>query len=201
MSTPHPPPSASHPQLPVTELLAELRAGDENAFDALFPRVYDELRGLAHHKLQFERANHTLNTTALVHEAYERLVRQEVAWQNRAHFFAVAAQAMRRILVNYAVKRKAEKRGGGAVPLPLHEAGPIGGDDAVDLDDVLSIDEALRRLEAFNERGCRVIEYHFFGGLTHEEIAAVMGLSLSTVRRAWRAARAWLRCELGEGRT
>ncbi len=167
---------------PITELLAEARHGKRDALDRLLPLVYDELRRLAHHRLRFERPDHTLNTTALVHEAYLKLVDQErVDWANRSHFFAIAAQAMRRLLVNYAEMRAAVKRGGGAVHLPLEDA-PIAVSDAE---------------ERFNERGCRVVEYRFFAGLSYEEIGEVMGTSPITVRRAWAAAKSWLRRELG----
>jgi RNA polymerase sigma factor (TIGR02999 family) len=188
-------PNAS-PSSNVTALLAAMREGQPGAVDQIVPLVYDELRALAHNKLRYERANHTLNTTALVHEAYERLVNQrEVQWQSRAHFFAIAAQSMRRVLVNYAVKRNAQKRGGGVTPLSFEEDwGPAV--EATDVYDVLAIDGALRRLAAFNERGARVVEYRFFGGLTYEEIAEVMGVSVSTVRRAWATAKAWLHREL-----
>lgn len=181
---------------PITELLAEARHGKRDALDRLLPLVYDELRRLAHHRLRFERPDHTLNTTALVHEAYLKLVDQErVDWANRSHFFAIAAQAMRRLLVNYAEMRAAVKRGGGAVHLPLEDA-PIAVSDA-EAARYLALDEALRRLERFNERGCRVVEYRFFAGLSYEEIGEVMGTSPITVRRAWAAAKSWLRRELG----
>lgn len=166
------------------------------------PLVYGELRALAHKKLQFERDDHTLSTTALVHEAYFRLVNQrDVQWQSRSHFFAIAAQAMRRILVNYAEKHKAAKRGGGVPDLPLQEALDDGEVffSAGRIEALLVIDQALTRLATFNERGCRVVEYRFFGGLTHREVAEVMGLSVSTVRRAWSAAKSWLRREMKSG--
>jgi len=183
----------------VTQLLVEARDGNSEALNELMPLVYDELRALAHEKLRYERDDHTLDTTALVHEAYLRLVNQRtVEWQSRSHFFALAAQAMRRILVNYAEKHKAQKRGGGTPDVPL--------DDALDrgeivfsperIEHLLGVDRALDRLASFNERGCRVVEYRFFGGLTHREVAEVMGLSVSTVRRAWSAAKSWLRREM-----
>lgn len=154
---------------------------------------------MAHHKLRFERASHTLNTTALVHEAYLRLADQRwLQVQDRTHFFAIAAQAMRRILVSYARKHKAAKRGGDAQRVPFDEM--LDSRSFVfsenQADDLLALDEALTRLEAFNERGCRVVEYRFFGGLTHEEVAEVMELSPATVRRAWTLAKMWLRREL-----
>jgi RNA polymerase sigma factor (TIGR02999 family) len=154
---------------------------------------------MAHRKLRFERASHTLNTTALVHEAYLRLADQQWAQvQDRTHFFALAAQAMRRILVSYARRHHAAKRGGNARPAPFDEA--LGTSlhtfSAEQAHDLLALDAALTRLEAFNERGCRVVEYRFFSGMTHEEIAEVMGLSVPTVRRAWTLARMWLRKEM-----
>jgi RNA polymerase sigma factor (TIGR02999 family) len=185
----------------LTQLLLNLTAGEGAALDRLIPLVYDEMRLLAHAKLQFERDSHTLNTTALVHEAYLRLIdQQQVEWRNRAHFFAIVAMAMRRILVNYALERKAAKRGGGSAKISLDEALNTGlgvfSDERID--DVLAIHHALERLETFNERGCRVVEYRFFGGLNYEEIAEVMGVSQPTVRRAWSAAKAWLRREMKE---
>lgn len=185
---------AGPPRSEVTELLAEASDGNRSAFDRLVPLVYDELYQLAGAKLRFERAGHTLNNTALVHEAYVRLVGQRhVEWKGRAHFFALASQAMRRILINYAEARNAKKRGGDAPHINVEAADPISPEVA---EEILALNDALNRLEQFNERGARVIEYRFFGGLTHDEIAEAMGLSEATVRRAWRAARAWLRDEL-----
>lgn len=178
----------------VTALLLDAGSGSREALDRLLPLVYDELRLLAHRRLRGERPDHTLSTTALAHEAWLKLVDQtRVNWQNRAHFLGVAAQAMRRILVNYAEARRAARRGGGAVHVPLDEqleAGVVGDDQ------LLALHEALVRLAAFNPRGAQVVEYHFFGGLTWEEIGEVMDLSPVTVRRAWAAARGWLRLEL-----
>lgn len=167
--------------------------------DRLMPLIYDELRAIAHEKLKFERADHTLSTTDLVNEAFIRLASQrEVTWSSRAHFYAIAAQAMRRILINYAERRNAQKRGGRAAHLPLdthlEDVLSIDTQDEV----LLAIDESLKRMQSFNERGCRVVEYRFFGGLTHDEIAEVMGLSVITVRRAWTSARSWLAAELAE---
>jgi RNA polymerase sigma factor (TIGR02999 family) len=165
----------------------------------VFPLVYDELRRLAHGRLRAERPGHTLNTTALVHEAYLKLVDQtRVEWQSRAHFYAVASTAMRRILINHAEMRRAARRGGDAVVLPLDEAAILIGDDQVD--ELLELDLALERLKTFNPRGADVVVYRYFGGLTHEEIGAVLGVSTITVRRAWKSARSWLRRELGESR-
>ncbi len=186
--------NASERQQAVTRHLIALREGDPEALDRLMPLVYDELRALARKKLRFERPGHTLNTTALVHEAYVRLVDQRrVQWQGRTHFMAVAAQAMRRILVNYAARRNAAKRRGRIARVPLHEAFVFTEERS---DELLALDEALTRMEAFNERGCRVVEYRFFGGMTHEEIADQMGLSVRTVERTWRMARQWLRLEM-----
>lgn len=187
--------SPPSPGSPVTVLLLELGQGDESAFGELLPLVYDELHGLAHGRLRGERAGHTLNTTALVHEAYLKLVDQtRVQWQNRAHFFAIASMAMRRILINYAEARSAAKRGGGVEPVTFVEELQEMTDERAD--ELLALDEALRRLERFNERGAMVVQYRFFGGLTYDEIASVLDVSPITVRRAWSAARAWLRREL-----
>lgn len=177
----------------VTALLHDLR-GDANAVDALMPVVYEELRGIARRQLRHERPGHTLSTTALVHEAYVRLVDQtRVEWQDRAHFFAVAARAMRRILVDHARRRTAQKRGGNQQPIPLDEA-QLAMDAQADL--LLSLDEALDRLAAFSERLAQVVELRFFGGMTEEETAEALGLSARTVRRDWVKAKAWLFKEL-----
>ena len=169
--------------------------GDRHAADQFMPLIYDELRRQAHRYLRRERANHTLQTTALVHEAYLRLVQQrDVSWQNRAHFFALAAQMMRRILVNYAVSRQREKRGGPAETIQL--------DDTIQVEaternvDLIGLDEALNRLEKLDERQARVVELRYFGGLSIEETAEVMSISPATVKREWNMARAWLRAEL-----
>ena len=180
---------------PVTEVLLQVKAGDREALDRLMVLVYDELAALAHQKLGFEATGHTLQTTALVHEAYLKLVDQRrVTWQNRSHFFAVAATAMRRILVNHAEARRAAKRGGGRRALSLEEGQLVAGE--LPDEQLLALDEALARLAQFNERGAKVVEYKFFGGLGWEEIATAMGLSPITVRRAWESARAWLKREL-----
>jgi RNA polymerase sigma factor (TIGR02999 family) len=179
----------------LTLLLLDAQAGKPEALGRLLPAVYEELRALAHQRRRFERPDHTLNTTALVHEAYLRLVDQRRAdWQNRAHFFAVAATAMRRVLLEYARARRAQKRGGGETPLSADGLADVLSDD--EAEEVIALDEALGRLAAFNERGCRVVEYRYFVGLSYEEIAEVMGLSVMTVRRAWEAARAWLHADL-----
>jgi RNA polymerase sigma-70 factor (ECF subfamily) len=179
----------------LTALLEAASGGNVEALNRVFPLVYEELRRLAHNQLLSERDGHTLDTTALVHEAYIKLVDQtRVQWRNRAHFFAIAARAMRRILLNYARARRAEKRGGEPVRIPLEDAGIVVASDR--LDELLALDEALERLQAFNPRGADVIVYGFFGGLSHEEIAEVQRTSVVTVRRAWTAARTWLYREL-----
>jgi len=185
------PPSADQ----LTELLSDASGGNVEALNRCFPLVYDELRKLAHSRLRAESDGHTLNTTALVHEAYLRLVDQtRVQWQGRAHFFAIASRAMRRILINHAEMRRAAKRGGAAPHESFDELG-ISLDDN-QLDDLLALDQALVRLKAFNERGADVVEYRFFGGLTYEEIAEVMGTSAVTVRRTWAVSKSWLHREL-----
>jgi RNA polymerase sigma factor (TIGR02999 family) len=186
----------STPTHEITNLLADLSGGNRDVVDAILPRVYDELQALARGQLRGERAGHTLNTTALVHEAYLKLVRQDrVTWQNRAHFFAIAATAMRRILINYAHKRNAEKRGGGEA-LATFEDGMA--PRSTNADELLALDTALAGLAERDERQSKVVEYRFFGGLTHEEIAEVLGVSVPTVGRDWRFARAWLSRELAD---
>jgi RNA polymerase sigma factor (TIGR02999 family) len=187
----------------ITGLLRDATRGDREAFDRLLPLVYDELRQLARSKLRFERAGHTLTTTALVHEAYLKLIDQtRVEWRGRHHFFAVASEAMRRILIDYAKRRLAAKRGGGAGHIRLDEAPEVAAppaDDAFSLDqahELIALDEALERLAGFNAQGARVVQYRFFGGLTNAEVADVMGTSERTARRAWTVAKAWLRREL-----
>ncbi len=183
----------------VTGLLHRLREDPEGRVaDRLLPLVYEELRAIAASRLRAERAGHTLSATALVHEAYLRLVDQEKSdWKNRAHFFAIAARAMRRVLLDYAIARQAEKRGGGAEVITLAE-----GDAARDsnLDDVIAIDDAVKKLAAVDARAGRVVEQRFFGGLTLEEIAEAEGDSLATINRAWRVARAFLTVELRDFR-
>ncbi len=180
----------------VTELLLGLTDDRERAVDRLFPLVYDELRRLAAARLRAERAGHTLSATALVHEAYLKLVNQDrVDWQNRAHFFAIAARAMRRILMDYAIARNAEKRGGGA---PMVTLGEDSARQEANFDDLLAVNEALSRLGKLDARQERVVELRFFGGLTLEEVAGVLEISLASVNRDWRAARAFLTAELGD---
>jgi RNA polymerase sigma factor (TIGR02999 family) len=178
----------------VSQLLQRWNEGDQGALDQLTPLVYDELRRMARRYMKQQPAGHTLQTTALIHEAYLRLVgQQEKQWENRAHFFAVAAQAMRHILVDYARARKMAKRGGGAHQVSLDEAlviSPEGGDDLVALNDAL---DALAKLD---RRQSQVVELRFFGGLTEEEIGEVLKVSSRTVRSDWRVARSWLMREL-----
>lgn len=178
----------------VTLLLTELTAGNRAVLDELMPLVYEELRRLAHWTLQGERAEHTLNTTALVHEAYLKLARVErLTWKDRAHFFAVCAQAMRRVLVNYALMRKAGKRGGGAPHEPLED---IVAAAHARPDDLLWVDETLSRLEALNPRHARVVECRVFGGMGVRETSEALSIAPATVKRDWVLARAWLTREM-----
>lgn len=179
----------------VTQLLAAWRGGDRAALDALVPIVYRELQRLAHGALRGERPGHTLQTTALVHEAFVHLADARVDWQDRAHFFALAARQMRRILVNHALEKKAAKRGGGAPHASLDEALDIVGTPSAEITD---LDDALRRLEQFDERKARILELHYFGGLTFEEMSAALGLSTTTLDAEMRFAKAWLRDQLSE---
>ena len=180
----------------ITHLLNEWNEGDEQALDRLIPLVYDELRQQAARYLRRERNGHTLNTTALVNEAYLRLVQaKEVRWQGRAHFFAIAANLMRRILVDHARRRDAEKRGGSNIRLTLDETIALAKESDVDL---LAIDEALDKLATIDEMQARIVELRFFSGLSVEETAAALGVSPKTVKRDWSVARAWLRREIGE---
>jgi RNA polymerase sigma factor (TIGR02999 family) len=174
-----------------TEILRAASGGDEQALGRLMPRVYEQLRIMAERHLAHERSEHTLQATALVHEAYLRLVDQtRVEWQSRAHFYAIAAQAIRRILIDHARTRGRQRRGGGAVHIPLDDADPVLGPERSE--DFLALDAALDRLAESDPLRARVVELRFFGGLSHEEIATVLGTSLSTVERHWRFARAWL---------
>lgn len=174
----------------VTRLLLDWSQGDQTAFDLLMPLVYDELRALADRSLRRERSGHTLQGTALVHEAYLRLIDQRrVRWQDRAHFFAVAAQVMRRILVDHARRHGAAKRGGGTPTLPL---GDVAASMPVPDIDLLALDQMLDRLAALDVRQSRIVELRFFGGLTVEETAEALRLSPSTVKNEWSMARAWL---------
>jgi RNA polymerase sigma factor (TIGR02999 family) len=178
----------------VTQLLADWRQGDGEALNALIPLVYDELRRLAHNHLNRERSGHTLQSTALVNEAYMRLVRQDLEISNRAHFFAVSSHLMRQILVDYARRHRAAKRGDGVDHLTLSEAvALLPGKGNFD---VLALDEALNQLGKLDPQQTRVVELRFFGGLSIEETASVVGISQATVKRDWTTARAWLHREL-----
>ena len=178
----------------VTNLLTAWSAGDQRALTALVPLVYDELRELARRLLRYERPGHTLQPTALVHEAYARLIDHDrVQWQGRAHFFAVAAQTMRRVLVEHARKRHAVRRGGDALRVTLDET--LASADRDDVE-VIALDRALHALRALDPTQERIVELRYFGGLTIEETAAVLGSSPATVKREWAVARAWLRREI-----
>ena len=181
----------------ITQLLKDWSDGNQTALDKLMPLVYDELRRQASQFLSKERANHTLQTTALIHEAYLKLIRQnQVEWQNRAHFFALASTAMRRILVDYARERHREKRGGVAENLPIDEAFQIASKEkSVDL---IALDEALNRLAKLDVRQARVVELRYFSGLTNDETAEVLGVSNATVRLDWNLAKAWLKQEISK---
>jgi len=179
----------------ITELLAAWGRGDESALERLMPLVYDELRRLAHRYMNRERPGHTLQTTALVNEAYLRLVNwREVQWQSRAHFFAVSAQMMRRILVDFARDRQYLKRGGGALRVSLSEAASFTEQQGADL---IALDEALTALADVDPRKGQVVEMRFFGGLSVEEVAEVLKVSEETVIRDWRLAKVWLLRQLG----
>lgn len=179
----------------VTQLLQQWSNGQQQALDQLLPQIHGELRKLAASYLRRERPDHTLQPTALVNEAFLKLVDQRAArWQNRAHFFGIAAQAMRRILVDHARAVSASKRGGEWRKVPLEDASLMGPVRDIDL---LALDEALTRLAALDSQQSRVVELRFFGGLTLEETAEVMRLSPATIGREWRMAKAWLSAELG----
>ena len=187
-----------HPDEGVTGLLVDWSRGEREALDALLPLVYDELHRIAERYFRRESAGHTLQPTALVNEAYVRLIDQRrVSWQNRAHFFGVAASLMRRILVDHARKRHAQKRGGGQPGITLQPAS--GWEEAAADVEILDLDVALDALAAFDPRQARVTELRFFCGLDVEETAAVVGISTATVKREWRVARAWLQRELRRG--
>ena len=174
----------------VTQLLVRWRAGDREALAALMPLVYDELRRLAHHYLRQERSDHTLQSTALVHEAYMRLAGQNPPeWQSRAHFFGIAAHVMRQILVEYARSRGAAKRGANAPRLTLDAALIMAQQTEVD---VVALDRALEELSALDAQQGRIVELRFFAGLTIEDTSEVLGISPATVKREWTTARAWL---------
>jgi RNA polymerase sigma factor (TIGR02999 family) len=178
----------------VTQLLADWSRGDDAALAELTPLVYEELRRLAHHYMDGERPDHTLQTTALVNEAYLRLADQtNPNWQSRAHFFAAAARAMRQILVSYARSNRAQKRGGGGARIELDEAAILSPEQSKE---IVDLHEALERLGTLDSRKARVVELKYFGGLNHDEIAEVMKTSIVTVRRDWAFAKAWLYKEL-----
>jgi RNA polymerase sigma factor (TIGR02999 family) len=178
----------------ITRLLVDWNKGNQAALDELLPVVYGELRRLAQSYLSRERTDHTLQATALVHEAYIRLVDQtSVTWQNRAHFFGIASQMMRRILVNHAEAHKAAKRGGGMTRLSLDDAVSFARNKEVDL---IALDDALNRLAEIDAQQSRIVEMRFFGGLTIEETTEALSVSHATVERDWRMAKAWLRREL-----
>lgn len=181
----------------VTDLLANYRAGERGAVERILPVLYDELRELAARELRGERRDHTLQVTALVHEAFLKLVAQDRQdYSNRAHFLAIAAQAMRRVLLHHAEKRRAAKRGGGGARVTLHEAQLFVEDRSAD---VLAVDEALQRLATLDADKARLVELRYFGGMTAEECAEALGMSQRTVEREWRFARAWLRADLTRG--
>lgn len=178
----------------VTRLLQELQSGGPGASDRILPYVYDELRRLAQSYLATERPGHTLSATALVHEAYVKLVNRQALPRDKGEFFAIAAQAMRRILVDHARAKKADRRGGSAARVPLDDA--IAWFEARDVD-VEKLDEALARLAAFDERKARLVELKFFGGLSMQAVADLLDIPLRTAERDWTLARAWLRQEMG----
>jgi RNA polymerase sigma-70 factor (ECF subfamily) len=181
-------------QQEVTQLLADWSRGDDAAFAKLTPLIYEELRRLAHRHMGRQRPDHTLQTTALVNEAYLRLADQtNPSWQNRAHFFAVAARAMRQILVSYARSQQAQKRGGGALKVELDEAALVSPEESKE---IVDLHEALETLATLDSRKAQVVELKFFGGLTYDEMAEVLKISRVTVRRDWDFAKLWLYTEL-----
>ena len=190
MTQPTPSPHA------VTQLLIDCSDGNQDAFNKLYPLVYEELRRLAHRYMSQERPGHTLQTTAVVHEAYLRLIDQKhVQWQNRAHFFAIASQMMRRILITHAQSHAYTKRTGGALKVSLDEAAILSQERATEL---VALDEALKGLTAIDPRRSQVVELRFFGGLSNEEIAEVLKISPNTVTRDWNVAKAWLYREMNK---
>jgi len=189
---------ADQTQPEITRLLLAWEGGDGEAFDKLIPLVYPELRRLAHRYMSREAADHTLQTTALIHEAYLRLIgAQEIRWQNRAHFFAISAQLMRRILVDFARRRLYQKRGGDVQKIPIADDLAVSAEPEMDL---LRLDDALAALATFSPRQAKVIELRYFGGLDVAETAEVLKISEASVLRDWRLARAWLHTELNRGR-
>ncbi|MFL6337078.1 MAG: sigma-70 family RNA polymerase sigma factor [Pyrinomonadaceae bacterium] len=182
-------PEVNHPPL-------SSGAGDETALEQLFPLVYEELRRIAHRRMRDEQAGHTLQTTALVNEAYLKLAGQQPRWENRAHFFAIAARVMREILIDYARAKRRGKRGGGIHPLAFDELDEGAVMSPELLPELIGLDEALNRLAALDPRQGQIVELRYFGGLTVEETAEVLGTSPSTVAVEWRLARGWLKSEL-----
>jgi RNA polymerase sigma factor (TIGR02999 family) len=194
MMPPTPAPHEPHASQPVTELLLELRGGGYEVLERLFPLVYEDLQRIARAQLAREGAGHTLETAGLVHEAYIRLVDQtRVEWRDRQHFYAVASRAMRRILVDHARRRRAAKRGGDWQRIELEDCSASVEER---IDTLIAVDDALSRLEAIDERLCRVVEYRFFGGLSEAEMAEALGVTDRTIRRDWVKAKAWLYREL-----
>ncbi len=190
---------AQRSSLEITQLLLAWGRGDQNALERLMPLVYEELRRLARRHMNRQRPGHTLQTTALVNEAYLRLIdASQVQWQDRAHFYAVSAQLMRRILVDFARAKGNLKRGGGARRIALDEAPEVAIDRGADL---TALDDALKTLATMNSRQSKIVELRYFGGLSEEEVAEVLEISPRTVRRDWSLARAWLYRELSRGET
>lgn len=188
------PPGTSYP---VTELLTRWSSGDASAREALVPLVYNELRRIARRCLSGQRSGHTLQPTALVHEAYLRLVRYDsIDWRDRAHFFALAAQIMRQILVDHARKQTAAKRGGNAVTLVVNEGSAVAKQTSLDL---LALDDALKQLASLDPRQSQIVELRFFGGLSIEETAEAVNISPATIKREWATARLWLLHEMNNG--
>ena len=194
VTTVNPAPS-THPT--VSALLVQWRGGDSSALERLMPLIYDELHQLARRQLRGERADHTLQTTALLHEAYLRLVGADVQWEGRVHFLAVAAQTMRRILVDHARSRARQRRGGRLQLVPIDDVNAVAPGPAMDL---VVLDEALDKLAAMDGRKARAAELHYFGGLSYDETALALGISSATVHRELRVAKAWLYRELGQDR-
>ncbi len=181
----------------VTVLLRELSGGNREALEELVPMVYEQLRAIARHQMAREDEGHTLDATAVVHEAYLRIAQlNRIDWQDRAHFFAIASRAIRRVLVDHAVRRNAQKRGGNRQRIDL---GDIALFDDDDTDAVLALNQALDRLEQLEPRQVRVVECRFFGGMSIEETSAALDISKATVKRDWLLARAWLNRELSDG--
>lgn len=185
----------------ITRLLHEASVGNRDAFGRLVTLMYGELNALAHRKIRYESPGHTLNTTGLVHEAYLKLVDQNrMEWKSREQFFAIASEAMRRVLIDHARRQNRHKRGGKQEHVPLNDADELPtptflADDQAE--ELIALDEALQRLAAFNPEGARIVQLRFFGGLSNEEVADVLESSERTVRRSWSVSKAWLRRELG----